>query len=87
MNGSPRARRNAGSFPSPQERALGSAQSTLDRDGQIIVIALCAERALVSLHLNPARYYAFDVGPVDDNDPLNTAHYYRVRQRLPNASS
>jgi hypothetical protein len=78
--------RSSGFFPSTRN-ALGRAQSKLADDGQVIVVALCAERALVSLRLNPGRYCAFDVGPVDRKDPFNAAHYYRIQLRLPNAAS
>ena len=63
--------------------ALGRAQTALVRDGQVIVVAVCAERALLSLCVNPALYDAHDAGPVDENDPLNSAHYFRVRPRGP----
>ena len=78
--------RFSGFFPSLQS-AVARAQSRLECDGQVIVVALCAERALMSLSLSPARYYAFDVGPVDYKHELNAAHYYRVQPRLPNAAS
>ena len=78
--------RSSGFLPS-QQSALARAQSRLASDGQVIVVALCAERALMSLSLSPARYHAFDVGPVDYRDALNAAHYYRVRPRLPSAAS
>ena len=78
--------RSSGFFPS-QLSAVARAQTRLACDGQVIVVALCAERALMSLSLSPASYYAFDVGPVDYKHALNAAHYYRVRPRLPNAAS
>jgi hypothetical protein len=95
MFSSPRARhrasvpppRSSGFFATSPQTAVDRARSRLARDGQVIVVALCAERALVSLHLNPSEYHAFDVGPVDAKDPLNAAHYYRVRPRLPSAAS
>lgn len=61
------------------------ARAELAAGRSVTVVALCAERALIRLGLNPGRFDAFDVGPVDARDPLNTAHYYRVRPRLPAA--
>lgn len=78
-------RRRDGFLHALQESAVGQAHSALARDGQVIVVALCAERALVSLRLNPALYQAYDAGPVNEDDPLNLAHYFRVRPKLPSA--
>ena len=72
--------------PALRESPVERARTTLARAGEVTVVALCAERALVSLRVNPALYHAFDGGPVDARDPLNAAHFYHVRPRLPAAA-
>lgn len=80
------ATRRSGFFPSLRDSPTRRAHDALVHDREVVVVALCAERALMSLRLNPALYAAFDAGPVDAADPLNAAHYYRVRARLPRAT-
>ena len=80
------ATRRSGFFPSLRESPTRRAHDALVHDREVVVVALCAERALMSLRLNPALYDAFDAGPVDAGDPFNAAHYFRVRPRLPRAT-
>ena len=75
----------SGFYTSTRLSLLGQALEVLANKGEVVVVALCAERALVRLRVSPAEYNAFDAGPVDAGDPLNAAHYYRVRPRLPQA--
>lgn len=50
-------------------------------DGEpVVVVALCAERALARLGLSKSSIYeVVDQGPYDKNDPTNIAHLYRIR--------
>ena len=74
------------SLPSPRASGFFPAQRAEACPVAVVVVAVCAERALVRLGVNPAHYDAYDAGPVDPRNPLNCARYYRVRPTLPKAS-